>query len=165
MLLGERLPRPPKDVPQLPDDEAATEGLPCGRLVEKHSSDPNAPSAISASTRSALRWKASTPSAAAAKTTWATGRSTRARRPWTAHEFDGLDGLRNYLLTTRRDAFLRQFCRKLLGYALGRGVQLSDDPLFTEMQAELEAKDYKVEAARWRRLSEAGNFARFGDVI
>ena len=25
-LLGERLPRPPKDVPTLPDDEAATEG-------------------------------------------------------------------------------------------------------------------------------------------
>ena len=44
-------------------------------------------------------------------------------------EFDGLDGLRNYLLTKRRDAFLRQFCRKLLGYALGRAVQLSDEPL------------------------------------
>ncbi|MEX2561274.1 MAG: DUF1592 domain-containing protein, partial [Pirellulales bacterium] len=27
VLLGERLPRPPKDVPTLPDDEAATEGL------------------------------------------------------------------------------------------------------------------------------------------
>ena len=55
------------------------------------------------------------------------------RRPrevqWTAPKFDGLDGLRNYLLTKRRDAFLRQFCRKLLGYALGRAVQLSDEPL------------------------------------
>ncbi len=29
----------------------------------------------------------------------------------------------------RRDDFLRQFCRKLLGYALGRSVQLSDKPL------------------------------------
>ena len=44
-------------------------------------------------------------------------------------EFDGLDGLRDYLLTKRRDAFVRQFCRKLLGYALGRAVQLSDEPL------------------------------------
>ena len=26
----------------------------------------------------------------------------------------------DYLLTARRDAFVRQFCRKLLGYALGR---------------------------------------------
>ena len=34
----------------------------------------------------------------------------------------------------RGDAFTRQFCRKLLGYALGRTVQLSDDPLLAEMQ-------------------------------
>ena len=62
-------------------------------------------------------------------------------------KFDGLDGLRDYLLTVRRDAFLRQFCRKLLGYALGRSVQLSDEPLLAEMQAELAAKDYRATAA------------------
>ena len=39
VLLGERLPRPPKDVPQLPDDETATQGLTVRQLVEKHSSD------------------------------------------------------------------------------------------------------------------------------
>ena len=55
-------------------------------------------------------------------------------------EFDGLDGLRDYLLTVRREAFLRQFCRKLLGYALGRAVQLSDEPLLAEMQTELKAE-------------------------
>ena len=26
---------------------------------------------------------------------------------------------RDYLLTARRDAFLKQFCRKILGYSLG----------------------------------------------
>ncbi len=39
VLLGERLPRPPKGVPQLPDDEAATAGLTVRQLVEKHASD------------------------------------------------------------------------------------------------------------------------------
>jgi hypothetical protein len=62
-------------------------------------------------------------------------------------EFNGLDGLRNYILTKRRDAFVRQFCRKLLGYALGRAVQLSDDPLLTEMQGALAANDFKVNVA------------------
>ena len=62
-------------------------------------------------------------------------------------EFDGLEGLREYLLTKRRDAFLRQFCRKLLGYALGRGVQLSDEPLLKEMQAQLAARDHHITAA------------------
>ena len=47
--------------------------------------------------------------------------------------FSGLDGLRDYLLTKRREAVARQFSRKLLCYALGRGVQLSDDPLLDEM--------------------------------
>ena len=55
--------------------------------------------------------------------------------------------MRNYLVSTRRDAFVRQFCRKLLGYALGRSVQLSDEPLMTEIQNELKAKDYHILAA------------------
>ena len=55
--------------------------------------------------------------------------------------------MRSYLLTMRSDDFLRQFCRKLLGYALGRGVQLSDEPLLKEMQAKLAAKGFQVSAA------------------
>ena len=51
--------------------------------------------------------------------------------------------MRDYLVTTRRDAFLRQFCRKLLGYSLGRGIQLSDEPLLTEMQQRLAKNDYR----------------------
>jgi len=62
-------------------------------------------------------------------------------------ELDGLAGLRDYLLTQRRQAFLRQFCRKLLGYALGRGIQLSDEPLLAEMQAQWKARDYRMTAA------------------
>src|SRR5204862_2801302 len=39
VLLGEKLPKPPKGVPQLPEDETSTEGLTVRQLVEKHSSD------------------------------------------------------------------------------------------------------------------------------
>ncbi len=38
MLLGEKLPRPPKNVPVLP--EIAPEGLTERQLIEMHSSDP-----------------------------------------------------------------------------------------------------------------------------
>ena len=62
-------------------------------------------------------------------------------------EINGLDGLRNDLGTTRRDTFVRQFCRKLPGYALGRSVQLSDEPLLDEMQQRLEQSDYRSSAA------------------
>ena len=60
---------------------------------------------------------------------------------------DGYEGLRNYLLTDRRDTFVRQFCRKLLGYALGRSVQLSDEPLLDEIQTHLAADGYRVNRA------------------
>ena len=105
------------------------------QLIEKHTSrSPMLPSATSGSTRTASRSKRSTRSAAGATRTWATGRSTTGRQLKDGAEFEGLDGLRNYLLTNARDAFVRQFCRKLLGYALGRAVQLSDEPLLDEMQ-------------------------------
>jgi hypothetical protein len=62
-------------------------------------------------------------------------------------EIRGLAGLQQYLVTTRRDAVIRQFCRKLLGYALGRGIQLSDLPLLEEMEQALKKNDYRFSAA------------------
>lgn len=62
-------------------------------------------------------------------------------------KIDGLEGLRNYLLSERRDEFVRQFCRKLLGYALGRAVQLSDEPLLDEMMQRLVKNDYRFSVA------------------
>jgi hypothetical protein len=55
--------------------------------------------------------------------------------------------LRRYILVNRHDAFLKQFCRKLLGYSLGRSVQLSDGPLLAEMRRKLKADDYHVSSA------------------
>jgi hypothetical protein len=51
------------------------------------------------------------------------------------------------MLTKRKDVFVRQFCKKLLGYALGRAVQLSDEPLLDEMQEALAKQDYRVTTA------------------
>jgi hypothetical protein len=147
VLLGERLPRPPKNVPVLPEDEAATQGLSVRQLVEKHTSDP----------RCATCHVRIDPMGFALEAYDAIGRrrtrdlgdrpiDTRSRsRDGTT--FDGLEGLRQYLVTTRRDAIVKQFCRKLLGYALGRGVQLSDLPLLEEMEQTLKKSDYRFGAA------------------
>ena len=62
-------------------------------------------------------------------------------------EISGLAGLRDYLLETRRDSVLRQFCRKLLGYAIGRELQISDEPLLAEIQQRLAISDYRVSVA------------------
>ncbi len=147
VLLGEKLPRPPKDVPRLPEDETATEGLTVRQLVEKHSSDD----------RCAKCHARIDPFGYALEGFDAIGRrrdKDLADRPIDARtrlpdgtELDGLGGLRNYLLSTRRDVFVRQFCRKLLGYSLGRGVQLSDGPLLDEMDRQLAKNGYHFSAA------------------
>lgn len=133
VLLGERLPKPPPGVPQLPDDEASTGGLSVRALVERHTSDP----------KCATCHARIDPIGFSLEAYDAIGRRRAkdlgdhpvdvAARLQDGTAFAGLDGLRAYLLTKRREAVSRQFSRKLLGYALGRGVQLSDELLLDEM--------------------------------
>ncbi len=105
VLLGERLPRPPKNVPVLPDDEAATKGLTVRQLVEKHTSDPRCaschvridPLGFALEAYDAIgRRRAARPGRPADRD------ASSALRDGTT--FDGLDGLRQYLVTARRDA-------------------------------------------------------------
>jgi len=147
VLLGERLPRPPKDVPRLPDDEAATDGLTVRQLVERHTTDPKC--SVCHQRIDALGFALEGYDAIGRRREKDLGDRPIDTLVTTMDQakFDGLAGLRDYLLTARREAFLRQFCRKLLGYALGRGVQLSDEPLLAEMQERLKSSDDRIVAA------------------
>ena len=145
VLLGDKLPKPPKGVPQLPDVVPA--GLTERQLIEKHSSEAACakchvridPIGFSLEGFDAIgRTRTHAPDQPPFDTRTKLADGT---------EIDGLDGLRTYLLTSRRDEFVRQFCRKLLGYALGRAVQLSDEPLLDEMQIKLKADGYRVSVA------------------
>src|ERR1019366_10151016 len=53
---------------------------------------------------------------------------------------EGISGLIDYIEKNRREEFERNLCRKFLGYALGRSVVLSDEPLVQEMQKNLRAE-------------------------
>ena len=53
---------------------------------------------------------------------------------------EGIGGLIDYVENQRREDFERNLCRKFLGYALGRSVVLSDEPLLHEMQKNLHEK-------------------------
>ncbi len=145
VLLGEKLPRPPKDVPQLAD--MVPEGLSERQLIERHSSDPACakchqridPFGFSLEGFDGIGRKRMMDVAGRpidAKTKLPDGR-----------EIDGLSGLRDYLLDVRRDEFVQQFFRKLLGYALGRETQLSDQPLLISMQHKLTENDGRLSVA------------------
>ncbi len=60
--------------------------------------------------------------------------------------FKGIEGLRQYL-TENMNLFNAQFCRKLLGYALGRAVMPSDKDLLARMEQALKSKDGRFSAA------------------
>ena len=139
-LLGEKLPRPPAGVPIIPDE--APRGLTARQLIEQHSSvascarchlkiDPFGFALEQYEADGSLR-----PAAADTRTTLVEGKA-----------IEGLDGLRKYLAEDRRETVVRQFCRKLLGYALGREIQLSDHPLLDQMQSDLAAHDYQFQVA------------------
>ncbi|WP_202921731.1 DUF1592 domain-containing protein [Anatilimnocola aggregata] len=61
-------------------------------------------------------------------------------------EFTGSEGLKKYL-ADMRPLFIRQFSRKLLGYALGREVVISDRPLLAQLEKELPDSDYRFSVA------------------
>jgi mono/diheme cytochrome c family protein len=145
-LLGEKLPRPPANVPILPDQEG-TDHLTTRQMVEQHVSNPSC----------AVCHMRIDPYGFAFENFDAIGRyrvkegsgkpvDTRARLK-DGTEFEGIDGLRTHLLTKRRDVIVRLFCRRLLGYALGRATALSDTALIDEMVAELERSNGRVSAA------------------
>jgi hypothetical protein len=128
VLLGEKLPRPPKGVPVLPDTVPA--GLTERQLIEQHSS-------VESCAKCHARMD---PFGFALEGYDAIGKLRTAAvktKVLDGTELDGLAGLRTYLLTQRKGDFVRQFCKKLLGYSLGRAVQLSDEPLLDEMQSRL----------------------------
>ena len=56
-------------------------------------------------------------------------------------EIRGLNDLREYISHRRGADFRKQFNRKLLGYALGRSVQLSDEPLLRTIAEQQESND------------------------
>jgi hypothetical protein len=147
MLLGEKLPKPPKNVPQLPESELDTGGLTMRQITEKHRSDESCarchnridPFGFALEGFDAIGRRRGTDLGGRpidTRVTLADGTS-----------FADLDGLRGYLVQKRRDEFVHQFCKKLLGYALGRAVQLSDRPLLEAMEQGLAAEGYHVQVA------------------
>ncbi len=146
-LLGEKLPRPPANVPQLPEQEGGADHLTVRQQVEKHTRvaecavchqriDPFGFALERYDPIGRLRDKDLGGLAVDAHARLKDGT-----------EFDGIDGLRTYLLTKKKDVIVRLFCRKLLGYALGRAVTLSDQALLDEMVAELNRNDGRLSAA------------------
>lgn len=145
VLLGQKLPKPPQGVPQLPDEAPA--GLTERQLTELHTRDE----------KCAACHRRIDPFGYALEGFDAIGRARQkdaaglpvdtATSLADGIHLTGLDGLRQYLLTNRRDDVVRQFCQKLLMYALGRPLLISDRPLLDRLVRDLGSQDHRVGVA------------------
>ncbi len=68
----------------------------------------------------------------------------------TGHRLTGADGLRNYLTNERKDDFARSLIVRLLTYAVGRELELSDQRAMDDLKSKFAADDYRM-----RRLIHA----------
>jgi hypothetical protein len=141
-LLGEEIPAPPADVPDLPVDEARSE-RPLREALVRHRADTACAGCHARFDPIGLAFEGYGP-VGEQRSVDLGGHpvDTRARFPG-GQEGTGVDGLRDYLKGPRRDEFLDNLCRKLLAYALGRGLRPSDDRAIQAMRARLASEGHR----------------------
>jgi len=146
VLLGDKLPKPPKGVPPLPESEDEGE-MTVRQITERHSSDPKCFGCHARIDAYGFALE-SFDAIGRLRDMDLGGRPIDARVELpNGTSIDGATGLRAHLVTARQDEFLRSFCRKLLGYALGRGLKLSDNPLVADMMQALHQNEHRFSAA------------------
>lgn len=146
-VLGIHLPPPPPNVGMISDDEKNEEGLSAREQLEEHRRNPNCfschdridPLGIALESYDPIgRWR----------TVLLDGSDVddQGRFVSSGEVLDGVEGLRGFL-RENEEAFLQQFCRKLVGYMLGRPVAVTDKPLIETMLTRLEENELRPRAA------------------
>jgi len=145
-ILGERIPPPPPVVPELPNDEAATD-LPLREMLAQHRANPNCAACHARFDSLGLVLEKYGPVGERRS-------KDLASRPVDASavfpggsQGEGLQGLRQYIREHREQDFVDNLCGKLLAYALGRSLMLSDEALIQEMRGKLAANGHRIESA------------------
>ena len=140
-VLGEHIPAPPPNVPELPNDEAKLD-LPLRDLLARHRQDPNCASCHARFDSYGLVFEGFDPVGDRREKDLA-GRIVDASASFPGGERTGLDGLRQHIREKRPDDFVDNLCRKLLVYALGRSPILPDDLLVADMKRTLAADGHR----------------------
>jgi hypothetical protein len=135
-VLGTPVPPPPGDAGSIPPDDVLSDGQTVRRRLEAHRRDASCvnchsridPFGFALENFDPIgRWREKYRDGQEIETTGKLHDGT---------EISGLEGLYRYL-RTQEAAVHRTLCAKLLGYALGRGELISDQPLLDQMTAGL----------------------------
>jgi len=144
-LLGTPMPEPPPGVAQISEDEVSEDGLTVAEQMAKHRADPSCSSCHDKLDPMGLalenfgpdgRWRE--------KDTQGNALITEAQAP-DGTLIAGIEGLVDYLeADAQMEMIAHQFSRKLLGYLLGRKVELGDRPLLEQMVQAMAEENWNV---------------------
>jgi hypothetical protein len=144
-VMGDEIPPPPPNVPELPQDEAKSD-LPIRDMMAKHRSNPACASCHSRFDSYGLAFEGYGP-IGERRTTDLAGRPIDARVEFPGGgQGTGVAGIQAFIRAHRENDFVDNFSQKLLAYSLGRSLMLSDEPLVEQMRAALIANNYRFSA-------------------
>lgn len=142
-LLGEKIPAPPAEVPELPNDESKLGELTLREVLAHHREHKSCAGCHERFDGIGLVFEGYGP-IGERRTHDFGGRpvETQATFPG-GSEGAGLDGLRLYLEKHRQQDFVDNLCRKMLAYALGRSLVPADDALVEQLRVKLSTDGYR----------------------
>ncbi len=144
-VLGEVIPPPPPTVPELPADEAKMD-LPLPQMLARHRSNPVCASCHARFDSFGLAFEGYGPIGERRDKDLA-GRPVHTEATFPGGiDGAGLDGLQAYIRAHREKDFLDNVSRKMVVYALGRSLLLSDELLIDRMRARLAESDNRISA-------------------
>ncbi|HEY2253218.1 MAG TPA: DUF1592 domain-containing protein [Planctomycetaceae bacterium] len=144
-LLGEHIPAPPPEVPELPKDEAKLGDLTLPQLLARHRDNKACAGCHQRFDAVGLAFEGYGP-IGELRTVDLGNRPVQNQSTFPdGSQGTGVDGLRQYLQEKRQDEFVDNLCRKMLAYALGRTLLLSDRSTLENMKSRLAADDHSFE--------------------
>lgn len=146
-ILGQRIPPPPPNVPELPADEKDLGDLSVRDVLATHRENKSCSVCHEKFDSFGISFEGFGPIGEKRQKDMG-GRAIDSQVEFpNGTTGEGVDGLRDYLMTDRKDDFVDNFCRKLLAYALGRSLILSDEPLIDKMKQSLAQNEYRFHEA------------------
>ncbi len=140
-VLGEHIPPPPPNVAVLPANETDTGGKTIRELLKLHTDDAKCARCHQRFDPIGLSMEGFDPIGRRRAKDLAGRPIDNVVHLPDGAEARGVPEFAEFLVTRRKDQFVKTMCRKLLGYALGRSLLLSDQPLLERMETSLRKHD------------------------
>lgn len=163
-LLGEKIPAPPPNVPDLPQDETKLKDRSLREILATHRSQTACAGCHDRFDAIGLAFEGFNPIGQHRDTDASGNRVDDLVTFPGGGSGDGIPGLLSYLQQYRQDDFLDHLCRSMLSYALGRSLQLSDEPLIVKLKHELNANDFRFQVLIESIVTSSQFLSRQGTV-